>query len=126
MLRSLTAFSQQPESLSEEESAVDSETSQNVIEEITVLGERTTYSLRLEIKSTEVEVYKMFNELNNNDEFDVTCEEIVYTGSRIPVQTCMAAYLREEEASRTQDFYKAYQAARWGLQDRGHYCHAMP
>ena len=119
MLYSLTAFSQQPESLSEEESAVDSETSQNVIEEITVLGERTTYSLRLEIKSTEVEVYKMFNELNNNDEFDVTCEEIVYTGSRIPVQTCMAAYLREEEASRTQDFLQSLSGGPLGTPGSG-------
>ena len=34
------------------------------IEEITVLGERSFYTLRLEIETAEEEVYGLFNELN--------------------------------------------------------------
>ena len=81
-------LSQQQESSSESESATESQAANDVIEEISVIGERTTYSLRLEIKSAEADVYNLFNELNNNDEFDVTCEEVVYTGSHLPV-TCL-------------------------------------
>ncbi len=116
---SSVSLSQQPESLPEDESAMESQISENGIEEITVLGERTTYSLRMEIKSSELEVYNLFNELNNNDEFDVTCEEIVYSGSHIPVQTCMAAYLREEEARRTQDFLQGLSGGPLGTPGSG-------
>jgi hypothetical protein len=43
------------------------------IEEITVLGERTFFTLRLEIEAAEAEVYGLFNELNTNDDFDFKC-----------------------------------------------------
>ena len=100
-------LSQQQESPSESESAIESQAANSVIEEISVIGERTTYSLRLEIESAETEVYNLFNELNNNDEFDVTCEEVVYTGSHLPVRTCMAAYLRKEQAYHTQNYIQS-------------------
>ena len=51
-------LSQQQESSSESESATESQTANGVIEEISVIGERTTYSLRLEIKSAEADVRK--------------------------------------------------------------------
>ena len=54
-----------------------------------------------------VKVNNLFNELNSNDEFDVTCEEIVYTGSLIPQRTCMSAFLREEMAYQTQTFVQS-------------------
>lgn len=92
----------QQESASDEESETQVETT--VIEEITVQGERTTFSLRMEIESAETEVYNLFNELNSNDDFDVTCKDIVYTGSHIPQRTCMSAFLREEQAFQTQSY----------------------
>ena len=121
---SLTCFSpltlsQQQESSSESESATESQAANDVIEEISVIGERTTYSLRLEIKSAEADVYNLFNELNNNDEFDVTCEEVVYTGSFIPVTTCMAAYLRNEQAFQTQRFLESLSGGALGTPGSG-------
>ncbi len=86
------------------EAEPETQTEETAIEEITVQGQRTTFALRMEIESVETEVYDMFNELNSNDEFDVSCEDIVYVGSRIPRRTCMAAYLREEEAFQTQAY----------------------
>ena len=61
----------------------------------------------MEIERAETDVYNLFNELNSNDEFDVTCEEIVYTGSLIPQRTCMSAFLREEMAYQTQTFVQS-------------------
>ena len=76
------------------------------IEEITVLGERTFFTLRLEIGAAEEEVYGLFNELNINDDFDVTCTWEVYTGSHFKRRSCMAAYLREAQAENTQNYLK--------------------
>ena len=76
------------------------------IEEITVLGERTFFTLRLEIEAAEEEVYGLFNELNTNDDFDVTCTWEAYTGSHIKRRRCMAAYLREAQAENTQNYLK--------------------
>ncbi|NKB33659.1 MAG: hypothetical protein GKR91_11230 [Pseudomonadales bacterium] len=107
-----TLLSQQQESSaelesqseSESESESESQAEATVIEEINVQGQRTTFALRLEIENAETEVYNLFNELNSDDEFDVTCEETIYIGSRLPRRTCMAAYLRKEEAYQTQSY----------------------
>ena len=98
-------LSQQQESSSESESQPDG----SVIEEIIVQGERTFFALRMEIESTETEVYNLFNELNSNDEFDVTCKKVRYTRSRIPRRTCMAAYLRKEEAYHVRNYVQSIQ-----------------
>jgi len=68
------------------------------IEEINVVGERTIFTLRMEIESAETEVYGLFNELNSNDEFDVACTNEVFVGSHLPKQICIADYLRKEQA----------------------------
>lgn len=52
----------------------------------------------MEIESVETEVYGLFNELNSNDEFDVTCTEEVFVGSLLPKRVYMADYLRKEQA----------------------------
>ena len=74
------------------------------IEEITVLGERSFFTLRLEIEAAEAEVYGLFNELNTNDDFDFKCTREAYTGSHIKRRRCMAAYLREAQAENTQNY----------------------
>ena len=76
------------------------------IEEITVLGERSFFTLRLEIEAAEAEVYGLFNELNTNDDFDFKCNREAYTGSHIKRRRCMAAYLREAQAENTQNYLK--------------------
>ena len=76
------------------------------IEEITVLGERSFFTLRLEIEAAEAEVYGLFNELNTNDDFDFKCTREAYTGSHIKRRRCMAAYLREAQAENTQNYLK--------------------
>ena len=76
------------------------------IEEITVLGQRSFFTLRLEIEAAESEVYGLFNELNTNDDFDVKCTREVFVGSHFKRRRCMAAYLREAEAENAQNQLK--------------------
>ena len=74
------------------------------IEEITVLGQQTTFQIRQQIETAETEVYALFNELNSNDEFDVSCTEEVFTGSLFKRRVCMANYLREAEREAAGDY----------------------
>ena len=80
----------------------DVESASRPIEEISVFGERTIFTLRLEIESAETEVYGLFNELNSDDDFDVKCVKEVFVGSHFSRRVCMADYLRKEQARNAQ------------------------
>ena len=82
----------------------DDDSGARAIEEITVIGGQSLYRLRLVIEAKEEEVYEIFNELNGNDEFDITCAREVYIGSYIPKRDCMAAFLRKAQARNTQNY----------------------
>lgn len=81
----------------------DLESASRPIEEISVVGERTFFSLRLEVESAETEVYGLFNELNSRDEFDIKCIEEIFIGSHFSKRVCMADYLRKEQARNVQN-----------------------
>jgi len=102
-----SALAQNEEELQDSAEVPETQDNESEIEQIIVQGERTRFALRMEIERAETDVYNLFNELNSNDDFDVTCEEIVYTGSLIPQRTCMAAFLREEMAYQTQTFVQS-------------------
>lgn len=74
------------------------------IEEIEVIGERSLISLEHEIRETEVQMYEMFNDLNSNDDFDVTCRDVIHTGTLIPTWECDAGFMTRERFQNTQDF----------------------
>ncbi|MDA1370951.1 MAG: hypothetical protein O2971_09350 [Proteobacteria bacterium] len=74
------------------------------IEEITVLGEQTLHTLRLEVEAAEEEVFAKFNELNSDDDFDISCTREVYTGSHLPVRDCMPKFLRNSQADNVQNY----------------------
>jgi len=75
------------------------------IEEIEVIGERSTISLLHEIRDTEVRMFEMYNELNANDDFDVTCRDVVHTGTLIPEWECDVGFMRRERFNNMQDFF---------------------
>lgn len=63
--------------------STNSDTKEDVFDEIKVLGDRSLFSLRREaIKAQELK-YEIFNSLNSTDEFDITCEMIAPIGSHI-------------------------------------------
>lgn len=56
-------------------------------------------ALRAEAQQLEQEMYELFNALNDDDDFDVTCDERKVTGSTIPVWACEAAFMRQASAN---------------------------
>lgn len=74
------------------------------IEEITITGERSMISLRVEIKRAQEDLFDLFNELNGSREFDVNCGDRIVTGSLIPAWQCEPVYMQRAIAQNTQDF----------------------
>lgn len=92
------------DSAAESSTTSEAESAARPLEQITVIGEQSFYSLRLEIESAEEEVFGIFNELNSSDEMDIHCTHEVYTGSHMKVRDCMPGFLREAIAQNAQDY----------------------
>ncbi len=79
---------------------VDSAVEQNTeptrpIEEIQVLGERSLLTMRNQINREEEYLYRMFNDLNSADKFDIRCRKQRTTRSYIPVRSCEPKFLTQ-------------------------------
>lgn len=72
----------------------------DVLEEITVYGEKTTLELKREYELAEEKFFNLYNELNDDWRFDVVCRREAPTGSHIKQQVCWTRYellAREQE-----------------------------
>ena len=69
--------------------------SQRPIEEIQVTGERTLLTMRNEIIREEENLYRIFNELNSHDRFDITCKEERRVFSNIPARNCLPRFFTD-------------------------------
>ena len=69
--------------------------SQRPIEEIQVTGERTLLTMRNEIIREEENLYRIFNELNSHDRFDITCKEARRVYSHIPARNCYPKFFTD-------------------------------
>ena len=69
--------------------------SQRPIEEIQVTGERTLLTMRNEIIREEENLYRIFNELNSHDRFDITCKEERRVFSNIPARNCLPKFFTD-------------------------------
>ena len=69
--------------------------SQRPIEEIQVTGERTLLTMRNEIIREEENLYRIFNELNSHDRFDITCKEERRTWSYILARNCYPKFFTD-------------------------------
>ena len=79
--------------------------SQRPIEEIQVTGERTLLTMRNEIIREEENLYRIFNELNSHDRFDIKCKVERRTWSYILARNCYPKFftdLRRAENSFAQ------------------------
>lgn len=73
--------------------------------------------LRAEIRKLERDMFELFNKLNSNDEFDVTCDYHTPTGSKIPLWRCEPAFiLRAENA----EFMQMNESSTGGLRSLGY------
>jgi hypothetical protein len=92
----------------ESEEQDDTESSAAPIEEIVVHGEKTRLALRNEVYVAENKLFDMFNELNDDDQYDINCKFEATIGSNIRRRVCRANYLSALKAeARSRSFSDA-------------------
>lgn len=62
------------------------------IEEIVVISSSTFPSLRFQIREMKDAIFAAFNELNDDDDFDVNCASVGHTRSRIKKHVCRPVF----------------------------------
>jgi hypothetical protein len=84
-----------------DEAAEDGEDGE-AIDEITVMGVRDLGALRTELMRMEDEVYGLYNDLNEDDRFDIICKREAPIGSQIKKRTCLSRMFRDSVADATE------------------------
>lgn len=79
------------------------ESSEEPIEEITVVGEKTLLNLKFAAMRAENEFFALFNELNTDDEYDVFCDKEASVRSRVKRRRCWSPFEREIEEDAMRD-----------------------
>jgi hypothetical protein len=87
------------------------------IDEITVVGEKTLLNLKYAAYQAEEEFFTLFNELNDNDEFDVYCDDESNTYSRIRRRSCWSPFEREVDDEELR--YQLESGNRLGARNEG-------
>lgn len=60
--------------------------------------------LRSEIEKIQTEFYRVFNQLNSDDDFDVECQKYTPTGSNIPQVGCEPRFLTKRRGQNANDY----------------------
>lgn len=76
---------------------------EEIIDEVTVLGVRELASLRAEVARAEDAVFELYNDLNDDDRYDIICKKEARIGSQIPRRVCQARFFREAVADAAED-----------------------
>ena len=86
--------------------------SQRPIEEIQVTGERTLLTMRNEIIREEENLYRIFNELNSHDRFDIKCKTERRISTAILARNCYPRFFtdlrRAENSFALSEFRQAF------------------
>lgn len=78
------------------------------LDEITVTPDKSMRSFRMEVIRAEELKFKMFNDLNSTDEFDITCEWRAAPGTRIRKWSCDVGYLKNARTKDVQDMLNSH------------------
>ena len=62
--------------------------------------------MRQQLVELEDRFYALYNELNENDDFDVTCRMEAPLGTRLRKRNCKVAYVEDAEAEQGQAFVR--------------------
>ncbi len=73
------------------------------IEEIQVFAAKPASQIRREIQKVDSKIYSMFNELNDDDGFDIVCRRRAPIGSQIPIKSCKARLYWQALSEATED-----------------------
>ena len=82
--------------------ASDNKGQEQPMEEITVIGQRSLGTLRVQIDKAEDRMFDIFNKLNTDDLYDIHCRRVAPIGSRIKRKTCSPEYFDRTEAETSQ------------------------
>lgn len=77
-------------------------TQEEEIDEVLVYGARSLTLLRQEVTVAEDRFFDIYNELNEDDRYDIICETRRPIGTRIGVRECKAKFVRDAEVEATQ------------------------
>ena len=92
----------EPEPVADEQ-ATDIQPDAEIVDEVTVLGVRELADLRVEVVRAEDAVYSLFNDLNDDDRYDIICKRETRIGSQIPRRICQARMFRDAVAEAAED-----------------------
>ena len=81
----------------------EADTGDAAIDEVVVVGEKTAPQLRREIEAVETRIYGLFNDLNDEDEYDIICRREARVGSQIPRTDCKARIYWDALAESAQE-----------------------
>lgn len=100
----LPAAAQQPSGdATADEAAADILPGEEIIDEVTVLGIRELADLRAEVIAAEDVVFDLFNDLNDDDRYDIICKKETRIGSQIPKRICQARLFRDAVAAQAEE-----------------------
>jgi len=80
-----------------------SEVREQLLEEVVVIGEKSTIQLRREIRAADKIVYDTFNELNADDDYDIVCRKETRIGSQIVRLHCRARLYWEARSALAEE-----------------------
>lgn len=72
------------------------------IEEITIVGEKSLLVMRQQIEREEETLYRLFNDLNNNDDLDIKCRLQRKRLSHISERVCEPVFLSRQRTEANQ------------------------
>ena len=79
---------------------------QEAPDEVIVRGRRLG-ELRVEIEQARIRAYDIFNEINSDDDFDVSCHEDSRSGTRMPQRVCRARFEDRISSRAGQEYISA-------------------
>ena len=77
--------------------------SEEAIEEIVVRGQKSLVRLRFEAYKAEDDFYSLFNQLNDDDDYDVRCYKEAPTGSHIRKRVCRTKFEEDLAAQQARE-----------------------
>lgn len=86
--------------LAQDEAAEAGAEPEEAIDEITVYGEQSLSTLKMEYEAAELSFYNLYNELNDDRKYDVVCRKETRKGSHIKHRICWPRYQLD---ARTQE-----------------------
>ena len=99
------SFAQEPEATETTETTETTATAieARLIEEITVIGQKSLARLRLRIIEKENGIYNFFNAQNSSDRLDIICNKRRPTGTNILQRQCEPRFLKALRVEKTRD-----------------------